>query len=123
MSKLDKLIEDALRDEDRTILEATEEQGWFQLGLSQFQGKLGWVTWTIMISQMSLFVVGVWCAYHFFNATNLLLALKWGLSATVLMLTATHLKMSLMPQMQAHRVLREVKRVELLVAELKNRTR
>ena len=117
MSKLDNLVEELLRDEDRAILEATEEQGWFQLGLDQFRGKLGWVTWVIMLTQGALFLIGVWCAAQFFSAAETLPALKWGLSASVLILVATQLKMSLMPQMQADRVLRELKRVELMLAE------
>lgn len=117
MDKLDQLIEDALRDEDRAILEATEELGWFQLGLQQFGGKLGWVSWVIMIVQASLFIVGVWCAVQFFGSADALLALKWGMSASVLIIVATQLKLSLMPQIQADRVLRELKRLELLVLE------
>ena len=85
MTKLDEMIKEALRNEDRAILEATEEQGWFALGLGQFRGKLGWVTWVIMLVQVSLFIAGVWCGSQFFNAEQVLPALKWGLSATVLL--------------------------------------
>jgi len=115
MSKLDELIEEALRDEDHEIIAATSEQGWFQLGLSQFSGKLGWVTWVIMITQAILFLAGVWCAIYFFNATEPLSAIKWGISGAVLILIATQLKLSLMPKMQADRVLRELKRLELIL--------
>lgn len=116
MSKLDQLIAEALSAEEREILRDTEELGWFQLGLNQFRGKLGWVTWVVMIVQASLFLVGVWCAVGFFGATDALSALHWGLPAAVLILVATILKMSLMPQMQADRVLRELKRIELMIA-------
>lgn len=119
MTKLDQLIEEALRDQDRAILEATEEQGWFALGLGQFRGKLGWVTWVIMVIQTVLFIAGIWCAFRFFGTTEVLPALKWGFSATVLLLMALQLKLSLMPQMQADRILRELKRVELLLAREK----
>ncbi len=116
MTKLDEMIKEALRNEDRVILEATEEQGWFALGLGQFRGKLGWVTWVIMLVQVSLFITGVWCGIQFFNTEQVLLALKWGLSGSVLLLMALQLKLSLMPQMQADRILRELKRVELMLA-------
>lgn len=114
--KLDQLIEEALRAEDRDILDATREQGWFALGLSQFRGKLGWVTWVIMIVQAAMFIAGVWCAVRFFGTTEVVPALRWGLSGAVLIIVASSLKFSLMPQMQADRVLRELKRVELLIA-------
>jgi hypothetical protein len=69
-----------------------------------------------MIVQGAMFLGGVWCAIRFFGATDMLLAVKWGISGAVLMLAATMLKLSLMPQMQADRILRELKRVELLLA-------
>ncbi|AXS39100.1 DUF6768 family protein [Breoghania sp. L-A4] len=115
MDKIDKLIEEALKSEDRALLEDTKELGYFALGLNQFRGRLGWVTWVIMVVQGAMFLGGVWCAVRFFGATEVLPALKWGLSAAVLMLAATTLKLSLAPQMQADRILRELKRVELML--------
>lgn len=117
MTKLDDLIEEALSVEDQDILEATAEQGWFELGLSQFSGRLGWVTWLIMVLQITMFLIGFWCAYQFYNANEMLPALKWGLSGAVMMLMGIILKMSLVPQMQADRILRELKRLELIVAK------
>jgi len=116
MNKLDKLIEQALTGEDRQILEDTRELGYFELGISQFRGKLGWVTWLITTLQTFMFLVSIWLAVRFFAAEDVLVALKWGLPAAVLMLAAFVLKLSLMPQMQASRVLRELKRVELMLA-------
>jgi uncharacterized membrane protein len=110
------MIEEALTGHDRDILKGTEELGWFQLGLSQFSGKLGWVTWVVMLVQIALFVIGVYCAVQFFAAIDTLLAVKWGISGGVLMLMATQLKLSLMPQLQADRVIREVKRLQLIIA-------
>ncbi|MGR3812988.1 MAG: DUF6768 family protein [Cognatishimia activa] len=113
---LDRMIEDALKGQDSEILRETQELGWFQLGLSQFGGKLGWVTWVVMIVQIALFAVGVYCAVQFFGATEAILAVKWGVSGGVLILMATQLKLSLMPQLQADRVIREVKRLQLIMA-------
>jgi hypothetical protein len=114
--RLDRLIEEALTEEDRMIREATAERGWFALGLDQFRGKLGWVTWVVMIVQTVMFGLAVWCGYEFYTATEVLVALKWGLSAATLALMAIVLKLSLMPQIQADRVLRELRRVELMLA-------
>lgn len=116
MKKLDDLIKEALSAEEQTIFQQTEELGWFALGLNQFRGKLGWVTWVIMIVQASMFLIGLWCAVQFFNATEVLLAVKWGISGAVLIILAASLKFSLMPQIQADRILRELKRVELMIA-------
>lgn len=114
--ELDSLIEAALNAQDRDILHSTEELGYFQLGLKQFGGKLGWVTWVIMLIQTSLFLTGAWCAVQFFGASDLLMVVKYGISGAVLLLMSLIMKMSLWPQMQADRVIREVKRLQLLVA-------
>jgi len=115
MPSIDELIKEALTEQDSEIIKSTEELGYFSLATGLFRGKLGWVSWVIMLVQGALFVAGIWAAWRFFAATDLLLALKWGLSAAVLILMAGMMKMSLMPQIQADRVLRELKRVELLI--------
>ena len=114
---LDQMIEEALSSQDRDMLAGTEELGWFALGLGQFSGKLGWVTWVIMIAQIGLFVGGAYCAVQFFAASDALMAVKWGVSGAVLILMAAQLKLSLMPQLQADRVIREIKRLQLMVAK------
>ena len=116
MSRLDDLIAEAMSAEEKAILRETEELGWFALGAKQFTGKLGWVTWVIMAVQTTMFIASVWCAIEFFSATDVLSALQWGLPAAVLVILATIMKTSLMPQLQADRVLRELKRVELMIA-------
>ena len=114
-TRLDRLIEEALSAEDRRLFQSTRELGWFELGLSQFRGRLGWVTWVIMVVQVAMFLLAVWCGVNFFAATEVLPALKWGLSGATLAVMATQLKLSLMPQMQADRVIRELKRLELML--------
>ncbi len=116
MDKLDELIKEALSEEQKQILEGTEELGWFALGLKQFQGKLGWVTWVVMLVQGTMFLIGVWFAVLCYGAVDVLAAVKYGLTAATLIIVASSLKFSLMPQLQADRVLRELKRVELLIA-------
>jgi hypothetical protein len=121
MDRLDRMIAEALDDEDRALLDSIEEPGFFALGLGQFRGKLGWVTWVLMVVQTVMFLAAVWCGWHFYTATELLPALKWGLTAAVLAVLATQLKMALVPQMQADRVLRALRRVELMVLQTRKR--
>ena len=115
MDKLDKMIEEALKAEDREIWEKTGELGYFAQAFGIFRGPQGWVAWVVMVVQGAMFVAGVWCAVEFFAATDVLLALKWGLSGVVLILAAAMMKLSLMPVMQADRMIREIKRIELML--------
>jgi hypothetical protein len=118
MSELDRMIEAALRDEDREILaRAGREPDYLGQVAGLFGGSLGWVNGVVMAAQAGLFFGGVWCAWMFFAATDVLAALHWGLPAAVLIVTAAILKVgALWPSMQANRLLREIKRLELQIA-------
>jgi len=113
MDNLDKMIADALAQGE----DVNPEPGYFALAFSIFGGKQGWVAWVVMLVQVAMFLVAVWAGWKFFAATETLGALKWGLSAATLALMATQLKLSLMPVMQANRVLLAVRRLELRLAK------
>jgi len=114
-SNLDDMIQDALSREDQEIFNKPQELGFFALALSQFSGKLSWVTWVIMITQSVLFIAGLWFGFQFIGAQDALSAIKWGIPFAILILMATQFKLSLSSQMHADRVIREVKRLELLI--------
>jgi len=116
MDNLDRMIADALAEGDDSILEPGPEPGYFALAFSIFGGKQGWVTWVVMVVQTAMFLAAVWAGWRFYAATEMLSALKWGLSAATLALMAAQMKLSLMPVMQANRVLLAVRRLELRLA-------
>jgi len=117
MSEIDDLIQKNLSEQEAEIVKSTAELGYFALAMGMFTGKLGWVSWVIMLAQAIMLIIGAWAAWRFFIAEETLTALKWGLSAAVLLLMASQMKMSFMPQLQANRVLRALKRVELLLLQ------
>ncbi len=117
MDKLDEMIEEALKEEDREIWEASGELGYFAQAFGIFRGPQGWVAWVVMAVQLLMLLGAIWCAVEFYAASTALAAVKWGVSAAVLALMGGMMKMSLMPVMQADRVIREVKRIELLLAK------
>ena len=116
MEKIDAMIREALEARDGDIWAETEEQGYFALAFGLFRGKSAWINWVIMLAQGAIFVSAVWCTVRFFAATDVLLALKWGISSAVLLLAALSMKLSLIVPMQANRLMREIKRVELMLA-------
>ena len=118
-SKLDEMIQEALSRQDQEIFSKTGELGFFALAISQFGGKLGWVTWVIMIIQSVFFIAALWFGYQFIGATDAYSAIKWGIPFAILILMATQFKLSLSSQMHADRVIREVKRLELLIVSRK----
>lgn len=109
MDNVDRMIAEALKADDDDL----PEPGYFALAFSTFRGRQGWVTWVVMLVQTVMFVAAIWAGWHFYTATEVVPALKWGLSAATLALMATQMKLSLMPVLQANRVLLAIRRLEL----------
>jgi hypothetical protein len=117
--QLDQMIDAALDEEERKLLrDIGEEPGYFAQAFGLFSGKLGWVTWLVMAAQVLMFATAVYLAVRFFNAQDTLEALKWGLPSGVLLIQALLIKLTLWPSLQANRVIREVKRLELQLARM-----
>jgi len=116
MDDIDRRIRDALAEEDLGLSPEGTEPGFFPLAFSLFRGPQGWVSWVLATVQTVMFLAAVWAGWHFYTAAEVLPALKWGLSAATLAILATQLKMGLMPQMQANRVMLALRRLELRLA-------
>jgi len=116
MEKLDRMIAEALAQEDREILEATNARGVFAELAGQFTGHNAWVKWVSYLYIAVFVVLFVWAAWQFFAATEALLALKWGVGAVLAMLIVAVLKIYLLTEIQTDRVIRELKRVQLMLA-------
>ena len=110
-------IEAAIIAEEKALLAAIrEEPGFIRQATSLFAGPAGWVGILLTVVQAVLFVAGVWAGWHFFQAGETLEALRWGLPSAVALLMALIIKLSLVPQMQANRVIREIRRLEVVLA-------
>lgn len=120
MSKLDRLIEDALNAEDRALFAAQGEQGFVgQIG-GLFAGRLGWLSALTMAAQIGLFIGALYAARQFLSLDDPSAAMRWGALAGLFFAAMTVIKLMHWSQMQANRVIREVKRVELLLARTKS---
>ena len=114
MRDRDAMIDEALRAEERELLRKIgEEPGYLQQAIGIFEGRTGWVNLLLMIAQGTAFIVGAWAAWNLFAAEDVLAALRSGLPAVTLLLMSLTMKMALWPTIQANRVLRELKRIEL----------
>jgi membrane protein insertase Oxa1/YidC/SpoIIIJ len=117
MTDTNTIIEQALNAEERELLRRIgDEPAYAEQALSLFKGQTGWVNLVLMVAQSMLFVAGILAAWQFFNATDVLTALHWGLPAAVALLMALAIKLALYPVIQANRVIREMKRLELQIA-------
>jgi hypothetical protein len=116
MDKYDKMIAEALSTEDKALLAEMQEPNFILQAFGLFRGRNGWVAMGMVFAQTLLFALSVWAGWWFFAATDVLSALKWGLSAAVLILLSMQIKMALMPRIEADRVLRALRRLELRLA-------
>ena len=117
MRDLDRIIDEALDAEERELLRGIgEEPGYFDQVLGIFSGRLAWVSALLMVVQGAAFLAGAWAAWNFFAAEEALTALRWGLPAAVLLLMSLTIKMAMWPTLQANRLMRELKRIELQLA-------
>ncbi len=119
MSKLDKLIEQSLDAEDRALLAQYGEQGMLGMVGELFAGKARW--WVVLTTavQIGLFAAALYAAVQFFAAADPVIAIRWGIVASVWFMAMATIKIMHWQQMQANRVIREVKRVELQLARSK----
>jgi hypothetical protein len=123
MRNIDTLIEEALGQEERELLNRIgEEPGFFAMAFGLFSGRLGWVNILLMITQAALFLAGVYAAWMFFEATDTVSQLRWGLPSAVLLIVATMIKMAMWPNIQTDRLMRELKRIELQLAQAKQQS-
>ncbi|MFY0636730.1 DUF6768 family protein [Maricaulis maris] len=114
---LDRLILEALDEEDRGILaELGEEPGYFAQAFGLFRGKLAWVMWIAYIVNIIGAGLAIWAAWKMFQTTDPVMTMRWGIAILVAVNVGLFMKGGLGLQMQNNRILRELKRVELQIA-------
>ena len=119
MNKLDRMIEDSLRAEDRALFAAHGEEGMFGQFSGLFRGKLAFANTASAIAQIAMFIGSLYAAQQFLAAVETTAMLRWGALAALLFTAISVIKLMHWQQMQANRVIREIKRVELLLARAK----
>ncbi len=117
MRDLDRMIEEALGDEESEVLRRIGgEPGFIERAMGMFGAGLEWTVRFMVFGQAVIFLAGVWAAWNFFHAGDPVLQLRWGLPAAVLLLGATMVKLAIAPAIFHNRVMRELKRIELQIA-------
>ena len=118
MTNLDDQIKEALDAEDRALFEEFGEQGLFAQAFGVYHGKFRWIA-VIASAVMFVMTAGAFYAiWMFVQAGEGALALRWGGVAWILMTMVGFMKVWFWMRMESNRVIREIKRVELQVAQL-----
>lgn len=123
MNNIDDLIGQALTEEDRALLASHSEPGYLTQAFGLFRGPLAWVMWLVNVASGAAFFAGVYTIWRMFDTTDALAAVKWGVASLFLFQVTTLCKTFMGSRMETNRLLRELKRVELQMSLLRDRTR
>lgn len=120
MNKIDELIGKALTDEDRALLARHTEPGYLAQAFGMFRGPLAWTLWVTYVAGAAAFVAGVYALWQMVIAIEALAAIKWGVGTLFLFQITMLAKTYMGSHMEANRMLREIKRLELQVSLLRS---
>lgn len=116
MQDIDKLIDEALGAEEADLLRRIGGTPGLAERMFGLYGAAPAMVALVMGIQAAMAAAAVWAGWRFFQATDPVTQLRWGLPAAVLILMALIVKAALGPAMHHNRVLRELKRIELQLA-------
>jgi len=120
MNDLDRMIDEALGQEESELLRRVSgEPGLVERALGMFGDGARWMVAYMMVIQTVLFIAGVWAAWHFFQASEPVAQLRWGLPSAVLLLCSLIIKLAVAPAVYHDRMMRELKRLELQIARMR----
>jgi hypothetical protein len=121
MNELDRKIREALPPNEAELLGPLDEPSVWEQVKQLFQGRLWWVSLLVAVGGGAFTIFMVVSAVYFFQAGSVREMLAWagGFGLSLIAVSFSRLWFWLMFHRNA--VVREVKRVELLVARLSNR--
>ncbi len=118
MEEIDKLIRDTLTQEESKFYDDLNEQGLFGMVRGLFKGKLKWIIVMMIAVNLIILVAFIYCAVQFFEATETIELIKWAVAGFICMMMISMLKLFSWMQMNKNALMREIKRLELLVSSL-----
>jgi len=116
MSLLDTRIAELLSESDAQLLRASQPHGLAGLIRAMLDGRLRLFVLIVGLVQLVLLVVAILAALRCLGATDALVAAKAGALAVAAGLAALNLLTSFVPHLQAERLIRQLKRAEILLA-------
>lgn len=117
MQDVDRMIDEALGAEEADLLRRIGgKPDLVEFALGGFGAGVGWLVYLMMAVQIALTAAAAWAAWEFFQATDPVTQLRWGLPSAVLLLMALIIKVAVPPAVYHNRVMRELKRIELQIA-------
>jgi hypothetical protein len=121
MNKIDDMIGKALTEEDRALLASHSEPGYLAQAFGIFRGPMAGIMWMVNVASGVAAIAALYAIWRMVGASEVLMAVKWGVAALALFQVTSLCKTFMANRMEANRLLRELKRVELQVAMLRDK--
>jgi hypothetical protein len=119
MTDIDEKIREALRREDAELLEHYRaEPSAHELLIETFRGRRVWMSSLALVFTFALFGLSLFALYGFFHAEGTRTLIAWASGFLWSSLAVAMLKMWFWMEIQKNSVVREIKRLELQVANL-----
>ena len=121
MNKIDDMIGKALTEEDRALLASHGEPGYLAQAFGIFRGPMAGIMWMVNVASGVAAIAALYAIWRMVGSSEVLMAVKWGVGALALFQVTTLCKTFMANRMESNRLLRELKRVELQVAMLRDK--
>lgn len=116
---IDQKIRQALSKEDADLFdEVGGEQSLFDQAMQLLKGRNRWINLMVMAVTLAFMVVGAICVWQFVEAEETKALLGWGLGLSFSMAAVSMLKLWAWMEMEKNSTIREIKRLELQIAQL-----
>jgi hypothetical protein len=115
IEEIDQLIKDTLSKEEAAFYDSLEEQSLFEMIFGLYKGKNAW--FHILTNILTIVFLGlfIYCCIQFFQVESVQALIRWGFGGALFLLGMSMLKIYAWLQMDKNAMLREMKRLELLV--------
>ena len=113
MNDIDHKIQEALRENAAGA--NVQDPSITQEMLGTLRGRNRWLSLAMLSVQVLLFAGFVWSAVRLFDTDEVAEQLRWGAMGLIFLMASSFIKLWFWLDLHTNRVLRELKRIELLV--------
>lgn len=118
MDRFDEMIGRAMSEEDRALLARYREQGYLSEALGIFRGPKAGVMWLVYATVLISFAGAAYAFWKMLGTSDPTSAIHWGIGTVLLFQMTVLCKTYMGSHLEANRMLRELKRIELQVSML-----
>lgn len=120
--EIDQIIKESLTKEEARFYDELDEQNLLQMFGGLFKTKQSWLIILMNIVNLVVFCFFIYCIVQFINTDYTNELIKWAAAGCLCWATMAMIKLFAWMQMDKNAMLREIKRLELQIAALANKS-